>query len=197
MRLSLVLGAVACGLVASAVAPPTASACCALSSEADLIAGADVIFEGVALEGATETGIQRFRVTRYLKSTGPEIVNVNTGHRSNGTFIFATSTVSIHAEAGSEWRIFGYGSPDVVVQANSCTSKRLPLPPLGKGPLPPSGTILVQPGETPAGETRSGSGTVEVTTPVKKLKSRQKAKRPLSAKTTKTAKKRALRSRSR
>jgi hypothetical protein len=198
LRLSLVTLAVASAFVAAGVAAPTASACCIWTPEADRIAGADVIFEGVALEGATETGIQRFRVTRYLKGAGPEIINVNTYHRSNGSFIFATTSVSIHADAGSEWRIFGYGSPDAALQANSCTSRRLPLPPLGQEPPPPSppGPVLgvVPAPEPPAGDERSSGDELDLTsadrvTPVKTLKPRPKAKR-LLAKKSKKAKKR-------
>ena len=44
---------------------------------------ADVIFNGLALEGPTATGIQRFRVTRYFKGSGPRVVRVNT---TNPTF---------------------------------------------------------------------------------------------------------------
>ena len=35
-------------------------------------ARAHIIFKGVALDGLTATGIQRFRVIRYLKGKGPK-----------------------------------------------------------------------------------------------------------------------------
>jgi hypothetical protein len=212
MRLFLVIGAVACGLAAAAVTPPTASACCIWTPEADRIAGADVIFEGAAIEGPTETGVQRFRVTRYLKSTGPEVVSVKTRPALNAVMVAMTS-VDLVVEAGSEWRIFGYGAANGVIGANSCTSRRLPLPPLGQEPVPPSGPGLVvqAPPQPPPAEERSSSdadlaGDVTsapiqgprdslypATLPLKKAARPSKVKRPLATKNSKKAKKRALR----
>jgi hypothetical protein len=130
MRVSLVTLIVLGGLAAAS----SASASCVLSTEDERIGWADVIFEGTALEGATETGVQRFRVSRYLKSGGPEVVSVQTGRTASGR----TTSVSIKVEAGSEWRIFGRGSPDAIVDTSVCQgSGRLPLPPLREQPPPP------------------------------------------------------------
>lgn len=82
---------------------------------------ADVIFIGVALEGATSTGIQRFRVERYLKATGPETAAVSTGveARSDGTG--STTSVSVDVSAGERWQIYArnrLGSD--VLETNLC-----------------------------------------------------------------------------
>jgi hypothetical protein len=208
LRLSLVIFAVASAFIAAGVAAPTASACCIWTPEADRIAQADVIFEGVALEGATETGIQRFRVTRYLKSTGPETVTVNTGYVlfSGTTWAYASSSVAIRPEAGSEWRIFGYrSSTDAMWTTSSCVSRMLPLAPLGEEPPPPTPPpgpgLLVQPPPEPLpAEDRSGSGVGDQTTaapeatpPLKTAALRPKAKKPRLAKKNKKAKKRTVR----
>jgi hypothetical protein len=65
-------------LTASALLASAAQASCIPMTAAQQRARADVIFNGRALEGPTATGIQRFRVTRYLKGRGPRIVRVDT-----------------------------------------------------------------------------------------------------------------------
>jgi hypothetical protein len=120
----------ALGVSVFAVGSPSASACCVAMTEAERVAASDVIFEGTALEGATESGIQRFRVTRYLKGSGPGIVGVNTGQRVSSGLMMVTS-VSINPDAETEWRIFGQRQADGNLITNNCLgSARLPLPPL-------------------------------------------------------------------
>jgi len=65
-----------------------------------------VIFNGIALENPTPTGIQRFRVSRYLKGRGPLIVRVSTGNirRADGTG--SVTSVSIVVHRGERWQIF-------------------------------------------------------------------------------------------
>lgn len=87
-------------------------------------ARADVVFDGVALSGPTSTGIQRFRVTRYLKGRGPDIVRVNTGNvrRADGTG--TVTSVSIDVRRGQRWRIFAQGSATKVVRTSVCDGSR-------------------------------------------------------------------------
>jgi hypothetical protein len=141
MRLSLVILVVLGGLAA----PPSAFALCVPSTEQERMAWADVIFEGTALEGSTETGVQRFRVSRYLKSGGPEVVSVQTGRWVSTSGFSGGSSISINVEAGTEWRIFGRGSPGAILDTNTCLgSKPLPLAPLGQEPpRPPCPGIVV------------------------------------------------------
>jgi len=86
-------------------------------------ARANVIFDGVALESPTPTGIQWFRVTRYLKGSGPQMVRVNTGYKkgSNGAMI---TSVSVVVNRGQKWRIYGQGSPRKVVSTTVCDGSR-------------------------------------------------------------------------
>ena len=102
----------------------TAHASCILETPADQRARADVIFDGVALEGPTSTGVQRFRVTRYRKGRGPAIVRVNTGtiRRADGTG--STTSVSLFVKRGERWRIFARGSARKVLQTNLCDGSR-------------------------------------------------------------------------
>ena len=100
-----------------------AYASCMPMTPAQQRAQADVIFDGVALDGPTATGIQRFRVTRFRKGSGPMIVRVNTGYKKgpNGT---STTSVSIVVGRGQKWRIFGIGSARKVLSTNVCLGSR-------------------------------------------------------------------------
>ena len=89
-------------------------------------AHADVIFEGVALEGPTATGVQRFRVRRYLKRAGPRVVRVATGEVRYADWSETVTSVSIHVQRGERWWIFARGSLRRVLRTNACDgSKRL------------------------------------------------------------------------
>jgi hypothetical protein len=109
---------------AALVLAATARASCVVMASAEQRARADVIFDGVALEGPTTTGVQRFRVTRYLKGQGPHIVRVNTGtiRRADGTG--STTSVSLFVKRGERWRIFARGSARKVLQTNLCDGSR-------------------------------------------------------------------------
>jgi hypothetical protein len=110
--------------VTAAILASAASASCIPTTAAQQRARASVIFEGVALEGPTRTGVQRFRVTRYLKGNGPRIVRVNTGHirRADGTGMI--TSVSLDVKRHERWRILGRGSATKVLQSNTCDGSR-------------------------------------------------------------------------
>jgi hypothetical protein len=111
-------------LVATLALSATAYASCLAMTPAQQRARAQTIFDGRALEGPTATGIQRFRVTRYIKGRGPQIVRVNTGNirRADGSG-FMTS-VSIIVKRGERWRIFARGIPPKVLRTNVCDGSR-------------------------------------------------------------------------
>ena len=114
-------------LVLGIVLPGVATASCIALTPAQQRARADVIFEGVALEGPTATGVQRFRVRRYLKGAGPRILRVATGEVRRADGSGTATSVSIHVERGERWRIFARGSVRRVLRTNVCDgSKRLP-----------------------------------------------------------------------
>jgi hypothetical protein len=115
--------AVAAALFAAAVVATTASASCIRMTAAEQRARASVIFDGVALEGPTATGVQRFRVIRYLKGRGPRLVRVNTGNikRADGGNV---TSVSIIVRRGARWRIFAQGSARNVLRTSVCDGSR-------------------------------------------------------------------------
>jgi hypothetical protein len=116
--------ALAVALAALAVFASSARASCVATTAAEQRARADVIFDGVALEGATPTGVQRFRVTRYLKGQGPNVVRVNTKNirRADGSGV--VTSVSIVARKGERWRIFADGSPRKILRSSVCDGSR-------------------------------------------------------------------------
>ena len=83
-----------------------------------------MIFDGVALEGPTATGVQRFKVLRYRKGRGPAIVRVQTGHRVHPDGTGNTTSVSIVVRKGQRWRIFAQGSPRKVLRTSVCDGSR-------------------------------------------------------------------------
>ena len=125
MRKRVLISIVAALAAALFVSVSAAFASCIYATAAEHRARADVIFDGVALEGPTATGVQRFRVTRYLKGRGPTIVRVNTGNvrRSDGTTGSVTS-VSIVVKRGERWRIFAQGSPRTILRTTVCDGSR-------------------------------------------------------------------------
>jgi hypothetical protein len=111
-------------LIAAAVLASTASASCIRMTPAEQRARADVIFDGVALEGPTSTGIQRFRVSRYVKSRGPAIVRVNTGNVRRADGSGTVTSVSIVVKRAQRWRIFAQGSSRKVLRTSVCDGSR-------------------------------------------------------------------------
>jgi hypothetical protein len=111
-------------LTAIALLASAAQASCIPMTAAQQRARADVIFNGRALEGPTATGIQRFRVTRYLKGRGPRIVRVDTMNIRRADGSGSTTSVSLVVKAGQRWRIFGRGSARKVVRSNVCGGSR-------------------------------------------------------------------------
>jgi hypothetical protein len=124
MRKRTLISIVAALAAALFVSVSVAFASCIYATAAEHRARADVIFDGVALEGPTATGVQRFRVTRYLKGRGPTIVRVNTGNvkRSDGTG--SVTSVSIVVKRGERWRIFAQGSPRTILRTTVCDGSR-------------------------------------------------------------------------
>ena len=91
MRTRLLIALLAAAVTAVVLAA-SAQASCIPSTTAENRARASVVFVGVALEGPTPTGVQRLRVTRYLKGSGPAVVRVSTGHirRADGSRTFSS-----------------------------------------------------------------------------------------------------------
>ena len=123
MRLTLI------AVTVFAALPAIAAASCIQMTPAEQRARADVIFIGTALEGRTGTGVQRFRVSRYLKATGPRIVRVATGEKRFAGGGGVVTSVSIHVERGERWKILAQGSARRVLRTSVCDgSRRLARP---------------------------------------------------------------------
>lgn len=121
MRLALAIAVLAAAAVVGATA---AEASCIFQTAAEQRARADIIFDGVALEGPTATGVQRFSVTRYRKGRGPAIVRVQTGNRVFADGTGSITSVSIVVRKGQRWRIFARGPARNVLQTNVCDGSR-------------------------------------------------------------------------
>ena len=111
MTRAIVTACVAATALATAGA---ARGSCIPMTEAQRFAEADVIFDGVALEGATPTGVQRFQVRRYVKGSGAagDVLPVSTGVTRHADGTGSLTSLSIEVAAGEAWRIYANGSPD-------------------------------------------------------------------------------------
>ena len=82
---------------------------------------ASIIFVGIAIEGPTGTGVQRFRVTRYTKGRGLQIVRVDTGYIRHPDGSGTLTSVSLLVKRAERWRIFALGAATRgVLQSNLC-----------------------------------------------------------------------------
>ena len=111
-------------LVLGAALPGVASASCIPLTPAQQRARADVIFDGVALEGPTTSGVQRFRVRHYLKGAGPRLLRVTTGETRHIDGTETVTSVSIHVERGERWRIFVRASVRRVLRTSLCDGSK-------------------------------------------------------------------------
>ena len=93
---------------------------CAAVSASEQWKRATVIVDARALEGPTATGVQRFRVVRYLKGRGPGVIRVATGvvRKSDGSGV--TSSVGLFVRRGERWRIFAEGSTLGILRTSVC-----------------------------------------------------------------------------
>lgn len=87
-------------------------------------ARADVIFDGIALTGPTPPGIERFRVIRFRKGSGPVIMRVRTGRKRFPDGSGVTTSVSITAARGQKWRIYARRIMRGLFETNVCDGSR-------------------------------------------------------------------------
>ena len=110
-------GAAAAMLV---LAVAEAHASCAPVSSSDRWKLAAVIVDARALEGPTATGVQRFRVIRYLKGRGPALVRVETGVARNPYGSWVASSEGLFVRRGERWRIFARGPSRRILRTSIC-----------------------------------------------------------------------------
>lgn len=82
----------------------------------------DIVFEGVAIDGPYSPAT--FRVSRYLKGGGPELVRIKTGEINlpNGEGV-GTSDMPTPSP-GETWLIYTQGVVDGVLQTRPCDGSR-------------------------------------------------------------------------
>ena len=124
MRCSNAVVAFAVAVVAAAAFASSAAASCIPATEAQHQARANVIFVGQALDGPTATGIQRFRVSRYLKGNGPSVLRVDTGYVRHENGGVSLTSVSLVVKRGERWRIFARSTAAKVLRSNFCDGSR-------------------------------------------------------------------------
>jgi hypothetical protein len=124
MRILILVGVVAAALAA----PASASARCLASSERQKFERAEVVFVAIAMPGPNARRGQllspaRFRVVRYLKGRGPNVVRVQTGLSRRGRVLTHISE-GIDPRAGEVWKIYGTRSSSGVVRTSTCAGSR-------------------------------------------------------------------------
>lgn len=93
---------------------------CAMSSEAAALREADVVFEGIALPSSVPAGLpqgpSRFRVAKYLKGSGPEIVTVSHSFYPNA---------GVHHRAGDRMVVYAHRDGDRLVTSECSGTYRV------------------------------------------------------------------------
>lgn len=97
-----------------------ARAACGSVSASDRWRLAAVIVDARALEGPTATGVQRFRVLRYLKGGGPAVIRVATGVARNPDGSWVASGEGLFVRRGERWRIFARGPSRRILRTSIC-----------------------------------------------------------------------------
>jgi hypothetical protein len=114
------LTALSAAAVLLVLAATDAHASCAAVSASDRWKLAAVIADARALEGPTATGVQRFRVLRYLRGGGPVVIRVATGVTYNPDGSWAGSGEGLLVHRGERWRIFASDSSRGILRTSAC-----------------------------------------------------------------------------
>jgi hypothetical protein len=113
------------GLTIALLLAAAAHGSCISLTEAQQRTRADVIFDGIALENPTATGVQRLRVTRFRKGRGPKVVRVQTGNVRRPDGSGTTTSVSLFVKRGERWRIFARGPAWRTFRTSLCDGSRI------------------------------------------------------------------------
>lgn len=119
-----VLGSMIATTAVFAALSGAAVASCISATAQEQRTRASVIFDGVALENPTGTGVQRFRITRYIKGRGPHVVRVSTGFIKHADGSGTLTSVSLIVRRGERWRIYGRGSATSILRTSVCAGSR-------------------------------------------------------------------------
>lgn len=114
--------AVAVALVLVILMPGVARAMCLPATDAERLANADIVFDGLVIRGPFSPA--RLKVLRYMKGSGPTELLVETGSRRNSDATITASSTGISPHPGETWRIYGLGTVKGTVTTSACAGSR-------------------------------------------------------------------------
>lgn len=112
----------AAAIVVVTLIPGGARAMCLPATDAERLAAADAVFEGLVVRGPDSPA--RLKVLRYIKGNGPKERSVETGSMRNRNGTMASTSVGIRPLPGETWRIYGLGTRKGAVITSSCAGSR-------------------------------------------------------------------------
>lgn len=109
-------------LVMVTLMPGAAGAMCLPATDAERLAAAEFVFEGLVVRGPYSPA--RLNVLRYIKGSGPREVSVETGSMKNRDGTVTSSSVGISPHPGETWLIYGLGTRKGAVITSTCAGSR-------------------------------------------------------------------------
>lgn len=112
----------AAAIVLVTLIPGCARAMCLPATDAERLAAADAVFEGLVVRGPDSPA--RLKVLRYIKGKGPKELSVETGSTRNRDGTTTSTSVGIRPLPGETWLIYGLGTRKGAVITSSCAGSR-------------------------------------------------------------------------
>ena len=112
----------AAAIVLVTLIPGCARAMCLPATDAERLAAADAVFEGLVVRGPDSPA--RLKVLRYIKGKGPKELSVETGSTRNRNGTMTSTSVGIRPLPGETWLIYGLGTRKGAVITSSCAGSR-------------------------------------------------------------------------
>jgi len=109
-------------LVLASLIPGVARAMCLPATDAERFAAADIVFEGLVVQGHYSPA--PLKVLRYIKGSGPKELSIETGNVRNPDGTMTSTSVGITPRRGETWLIFGLGTRKGAVITSSCAGSR-------------------------------------------------------------------------
>ena len=116
------LRAVALALILVILMPSVARAMCLPATDAERLADANIVFEGLVIRGPFSPA--RLKVLRYIKGSGPTERAVDTENTKNPDGTITLSSTGISPHPGEVWLIYGLGTVKGTVTTSSCAGSR-------------------------------------------------------------------------
>jgi hypothetical protein len=109
-------------VVLASLIPGGARAMCVPATDAERLAAADAVFEGLVVRGPDAPA--RLKVLRYIKGKGPKELSVETESTRNPDGTTTSTSVGIRPLPGETWLIYGLGIRKGAVITSSCAGSR-------------------------------------------------------------------------